>query len=478
MQIEILNLNKTYESKDKKAEPVEAIKSFSLKINSGELIGVLGPSGSGKTTLLYSLAGLTKVDSGKIYFDEENIVDLPCEKREIGFVFQNYALYPRLNVYDNISFPLINRKLRIPRIDKKVKDIKDLIRVLTQFDTLKSTVLAYTKSLDFVLTKKLYLYISRSFKVTYKIAKQIMDDYLKVIRNREKIGNIVSTYDIKLHKELGRIEEEGFTIDANHVLYKNGEMLYEERKLDKDEIDQKVVDALKMVSLYEKINSNISELSGGEKQRVAIARALIKSPKLLLLDEPLSNLDASLKENTRNEIRRIQKETGITTIMVTHDQEDAINMCDRIVLMNKGRNAQFGTYQEIFENPNSLFTAEFLGSGSSVSFEGEVNKKRVYINGKKVFTVNKLENQKIRILIRNDAFNLAVSGSTKERIVFNVSKLYQKKLDKFAEVNLEGQDDKKYTLRINDCEELKLGLNSFNINKEKIFLFNDLGERL
>ncbi len=193
-----------------------AVNNLNVTIEDGTLAGLLGPSGCGKSTTLYMIAGLERPTSGRIYFGDEDVTDLPPEKRGIGLVFQNYALYPHMTVRQNIMFPLENAK--VPKAE------------------------------------------------ALKIAQEMAD-----------------------------------LVQIGHLM------------------DRKP-----------------GELSGGQQQRVAIARAIAKKPRVLLLDEPLSNLDARLRLETREEIRRIQQETGITTIFVTHDQEEAMSITDSIVLMKDG----------------------------------------------------------------------------------------------------------------------------------------------
>ena len=220
----------------------KAVDNFSCELPDGHLICLLGPSGCGKSTLLNMLCGILPPTEGKIFFDKEDITSLPPDQRNIGMVFQNYALYPHLTVLENISFPL-----EIKKIPKKER-----------------------------------------FQKAEEIAKLV------------KVDNLLKRYP--------------------------------------------------------------SELSGGQQQRVAIARALIKQPKILLMDEPLSNLDARLRLEMREEIRRIQQKTGITTVFVTHDQEEAMSISDSIVLMKNGVLVQQGLSQDLYNNPNCSFVAEFLGN--------------------------------------------------------------------------------------------------------------------
>ena len=221
MKIVLQNLTKRYPNRNKKIkEDVIAVNNFNFEIPDGQLIGLLGPSGCGKSTTLNMICGLEKPTSGKIFFGDDDVTDLPPENRGVGMVFQSYALYPHLTVLQNIMFPMENLK-------GKDKMTKEAMRA--------------------------------------------------------------------------RAEE-----------------------------------AARMVQIDQLLERKPSELSGGQQQRVAIARALVKVPRVLLLDEPLSNLDARLRLQTREEIRRIQRETGVTTVFVTHDQEEAMSISDLIVVMEAG----------------------------------------------------------------------------------------------------------------------------------------------
>ncbi|WP_431030418.1 ABC transporter ATP-binding protein [Lysinibacillus sp. LZ02] len=229
------------ENVTKKFGNVLGVSELNLAIQPGEFFTFLGPSGCGKTTTLRMIAGFYYPTTGKVYFDQQDVTTLQPNKRNIGMVFQNYALFPHMTVDENIAFGLEVRKMPKPAIKQKVDRIRSLVH-LTE---------------------------------------------------------------------------------------------YSHRK--------------------------INELSGGQQQRVALARALVIEPDILLLDEPLSNLDAKLREETRVEIKRIQSELGVTTIYVTHDQTEAMSMSDRIMVMEAGVVKQIGTPQEIYHQPNNRFVATFIG---------------------------------------------------------------------------------------------------------------------
>lgn len=181
-------------------------------------------------------------------------------------------------------------------------------------------------------------------------------------------------------------------------------------KLTKDEMKEKAMEAARLVQIEKLVDRKPGELSGGQQQRVAIARALVKMPRVLLLDEPLSNLDARLRLQTREEIRRIQKETGITTVFVTHDQEEAMSISDRIVVMKDGVVQQTGRPQEVYENPVNLFVARFLGTPQINLFEGRVEKGQLLIGEEAVLSVRGVEDQPLTVGIRPEGFLLQEDG--------------------------------------------------------------------
>ena len=233
--LEIQNVTVRYDNN------FEAVKKANFTVGQGEFFTLLGPSGCGKTTMLRAIAGFETVSAGKILIDGHDIANLTPEEREIGFVFQNYALFPSMSVYDNIAFGLKVRKLRKPEIKNKVENIAELI------------------------------------------------------------------------------------------------------------------------GITEHLQKKISQISGGQQQRVAIARALVTEPKLLLMDEPLSNLDAKLRVSMRSEIKRIQQQLGIEAVYVTHDQEEAMAISDQIAVFHQGNIEQIDSPQAIYHNPQTIFTAQFVG---------------------------------------------------------------------------------------------------------------------
>lgn len=296
MKIILQNLTKKFPNANRKIkEDVVAVNDFNFEIPDGKLIGLLGPSGCGKSTTLNLICGLTQPTSGRIYFGDDDVTDLPPERRGVGMVFQNYALYPHLTVRQNIMFPL---------------------------------------------------------------------------------GNLKG-----------------------------------DKKLSKDEMEKRALEAAKLVQIDALMDRKPAELSGGQQQRVAIARALVKIPRVLLLDEPLSNLDARLRLQTREEISRIQKKTGITTIFVTHDQEEAMSISDMIVVMRDGVVQQIGRPQEVYDDPKNLFVANFLGTPPINIFSGRVENEKLIIGDEEVLTVKGAPDGEVHVGIRPEGFILSEGGT-------------------------------------------------------------------
>ena len=241
-----MSISLAYEEVDKifpGKHPVHALKRISFRIEPGELFCLLGPSGCGKTTLLRCTAGLERITRGRILYDNLDVTHVPPRRRELGMVFQSFALYPHMNVYENVAFGLRVRKLPEEEIRKRVHTVMELVGM-------------------------------------------------------------------------------------SEVLERN---------------------------------PSPTALSGGQQQRIAIARSLVYNPKILLLDEPFANLDAKLRRYMRAEVRKIQKAAGVTAIFVTHDQEEAMAIGDRLAIMKDGYVKQIGTADDIYRLPNSLFVANFIG---------------------------------------------------------------------------------------------------------------------
>lgn len=258
-------------------------------------------------------------------------------------------------------------------------------------------------------------------------------------------------------------------------------------KLSKDVMLEKAYEAARLVQIDELMDRKPSELSGGQQQRVAIARALVKMPRVLLLDEPLSNLDARLRLQTREEIKRIQRETGITTVFVTHDQEEAMSISDMIVVMKKGVIQQIGKPQDVYDSPVNLFVARFLGTPPINVFTGSVEGGKLVVNGEKVLDMPGVADQKVYVGIRPEGFiynpngemtcsltNVEVMGRDVSIISTNPASINIDISD--GKDKKEGEEEQKVAIRsiIDADTQINLGAQEvkFSLKKNKVFIFN------
>lgn len=282
--LELRNITKDYDGQ-------VVLKGISLNIKEGEFVTLLGPSGCGKSTTLRIIAGLESPNNGELYFQGDNLLTVPVYKRQINTVFQNYALFPHFNVFDNIAYGL------------------------------------------------------------------------------------------------------GF----------------KDKKLSKNEIKKQVKEYLDLVNLPGYEDKKIDQLSGGEKQRVAIARALINKPKILLLDEPMAALDIKLRKKMQIELKKIQQEIGITFVLVTHDQEEALTLSDRVIVLSSGQIQQIGTPEDIYNEPENLWTAQFVGESNIIDNAVFIKDYKVKIDNKEFACVDRGfgENQEnIDIVIRPEDIDI------------------------------------------------------------------------
>ena len=564
MEIRIKDLTKIFPGDARKnIRDTIAVKDMNFTVDDGTLVGLLGPSGCGKSTTLYMISGLQTPTSGEVWFGDQEVTNLSPEKRGIGLVFQNYALYPHMTIYKNIEFPLTNLQVEIPLVtffdftlkyeyQMKKRDVLD--GILKSVDSLCKRIglnkkqFAISSSLEEnklrieVLLKNVAPASKDLFKENFpkiieanlvsedekqtsealfdstvratvnKIGEHesidltfksrlgkdfdlpMMDETINKVKNAIKpIGNpgeivisrgkrgfdLVARVKSLLHSRLNECvnaisssvdmespiyfvsnvvnkENENFVrnyfkkhnlkitdlklyYDKEHtkIYFKlhrtsteNAKAVMDElarelelseveldtaqavahRKLTKEERRDIVFDTAKLVQVDEYLQRKPNQLSGGQQQRVAIARALVKHPRVLLLDEPLSNLDARLRLQTREEIRRIQQETGITSVFVTHDQEEAMSISDKIVVMKLGEMQQMGAPQAVYNSPANLFVAQFLGTPPINVFRGFVKDGKIYVGDDCVGNASGVENKDVFVAIRPEGFILAKDG--------------------------------------------------------------------
>ena len=364
--IKISNLEKVYPN------GVKAVYNFNLDINKNEFIVFVGPSGCGKSTTLRMIAGLEDITKGELYLDGVYSNYKPSKDRNVAIVFQSYALYSQMNVFENIAFPLTVNQYSYPVIDKKLVAYRDILKILTSISA-ESIKLALTEASDRRNTNvEPEVYLAKKLDMTYLGAKKLLSyDLLKSENVSQRIEELKTLIEKNVSDRLSEIATEGKSVNENsEYVDENGQTLYELRKLTKYEIQDRVFQAAEMLDLGSYLNRKPKELSGGQMQRVALGRAIVKHAPIFLLDEPLSNLDARLRATMRAEIVRLHKRINTTSIYVTHDQTEAMTMADRIVVMSKGFIQQIDTPKEIYENPCNLFVAKFVGTPSINILDG------------------------------------------------------------------------------------------------------------
>ena len=317
-----------------------AVKDFSMEINDGEFIVFVGPSGCGKSTTLRMIAGLEEISGGELYMDDRLVNDVDAKDRDIAMVFQSYALYPHLSAYDNIAFGLKMRKTPTPRLDEQGNQIVGI-------DDKK---------------------IAELGKKLKKLHKQQAAATKSAAQCEEK--------DVSYYKEKKELIAKHIA-DAEKDLeyYKSTEVpLFNYVHMSKQEIDDKVQWAAGILGIEELLDSKPSEMSGGQRQRIALGRAMVRGPKVFLLDEPLSNLDAKLRTAMRAEIVKLHNQLKTTFIYVTHDQIEAMTMGTRIVVMKLGVIQQIDTPTNLFDYPINKFVAGFIGTPQMNFFDVEIKR--------------------------------------------------------------------------------------------------------
>ena len=625
MEIRIKDLTKIFPGDARKnIRDTIAVKDLNFNVDDGTLVGLLGPSGCGKSTTLYMISGLQTPTSGEVWFGDQEVTNLSPEKRGIGLVFQNYALYPHMTIYKNIEFPLTNLQVEIPLVtffdftlnyeyQMKKRDVLDGIlksvdslckRVglnKKQFqitsslegENLKLTILLknvapasknlfvdnFPKIIDAKLTNVEEVQTSEALfdstvratvnkigeketiDLTFKsrLGKDFdlpkMDDTIRAIREAIKpIGNpgeivisrgkrgfdLVARVKSLLHSRLQEcfqaisnsvpmedaryfvsnvvnVENQKFVRDffkkhnlkitdmklyydkehtkiyfklhrtstetAKQVMDELAEQLelsditldtaqaIAHRKLTKEERRDIVYDTAKLVQVDEYLERKPNQLSGGQQQRVAIARALVKHPRVLLLDEPLSNLDARLRLQTREEIRRIQQETGITSVFVTHDQEEAMSISDKIVVMKLGEMQQMGAPQEVYNSPANLFVAQFLGTPPINVFKGAVKDGKIYVGEDCVGEAKGIKDQEVSVAIRPEGFVLA---NEKDKDVLHAECEMIQVMGRDISVVAKNELCTKPTFKaiISADDKVSPGKVAFKVKPHKVFIFD------
>lgn len=340
--LELQNITKIYPNGTK------AVNETSLNIENGEFVVFVGPSGCGKSTLLRMIAGLEDIDDGVIKIEDKVINKISPADRDIAMVFQNYALYPHMNVYKNLSYGLKNRKVPKSVIEQKVQEIASLLQI----------------------------------------------------------------EDLLFRKP--------------------------------------------------------SELSGGQRQRVAMGRAIIREPKVFLFDEPLSNLDAKLRQQMRLEIRKLHKKLNITSIYVTHDQIEAMTLADRIVVMNKGSIEQVGTPHEIYNNPQTLFVAKFMGTPPMNIFLSKIVDDSIDFFGNLIKLNSKIDDDEVYVGIRAEDISLH-EGKDTIKLHIKIELIERLGRENLIYTTIDGSQ---LTLKTNDSINENLSSVDIYIDRKNFYFFD------
>lgn len=484
MEIRIKHLTKAFPSRNPKKNPEEtiAVNDFNLDIKDGELLGLLGPSGCGKSTTLYMISGLKTPTSGEIWFGDSDVTNLTPEKRGIGLVFQNYALYPHMSIYDNVKFPLTNLRVKTSLKAKKIVDNNTIIDLLenhlTEIQQFLDEAVFNGKISKEIFVKKMVFHFHIFTSLAYRIYRFGFQG-LSGSELETKVNEAISSLKEQNEKEKTKIEKSGCSINEKlEIIGKDGQATIQTRKLNNDEIDSLVQETARLVQIDEYLERKPSELSGGQQQRVAIARALVKKPRVLLLDEPLSNLDARLRLQTREEIRRIQRETGITTIFVTHDQEEAMSISDRIVVMKLGVKMQEGEPQEVYRNPKNLFVAKFLGTPPINVFEGEIQDGSLYIGDEKIVSsADFQENKPVYVGIRPEGFLCDEHTSEKQKVLtLNVDAIQTMGRDISLICSHKDFIGQNIKIIVDSDIQANVGTMKFGIRSSKLYVFDHESE--
>ena len=339
-----------------------AVDDLDLVIENNSFVTLLGPSGCGKTTTLRMIAGLETPTSGRItigdqvVFDSEQGINVPANKRKVGFLFQNYALWPNMTVYDNIAFGLSNVKEELPTVDFESKNAARLAEILENPGEVVKILEDCRDKKGKIDEKKAYIKLIDAFTLSIYTAKKLYGYHLE--QGKDMSGEIAS---LRAKVDSARKSQ---TLNENFEVMQNGQVVTQVRKLSKEEIDLAVRRVSRIVKIGMFMDRYPAELSGGQQQRVAIARTLAPKPTVLFMDEPLSNLDAKLRLEMRYELQRLHVETGSTFVYVTHDQMEAMTLATQICLINNGVLQQYDAPLTVYNRPNNLFVADFVGNPS------------------------------------------------------------------------------------------------------------------
>lgn len=464
--LQLVNVNKTYD------DGFIAVKDFNITIDKGEFVTLLGPSGCGKTTMLKIIGGFEDPTRGKILYNGIDIKDMPITDRPTSTVFQDYALFPNMTVLQNIEYGL--KLIRTPldnvpsnvhtqsqaiykeaekKASKEIVDIgkkrsslkKEINKLISKYN--KNPILkeiANMRRPEYLATlDELYKQLDDKYGEDYESKITLKTKFLDIFNSAFSLFRI--PYQFRLSaKEMNEIEKEIYTLkkwyrykrpiddkldrlnekyndlDYSISYWENYPDIKKEafekknitRRLNKEEIAQRAANVIKLVGLEGKEKNYPSDLSGGMQQRVALARSIVIEPEILLLDEPLGALDAKVRKQLQNEIKRLHKELGLTFILVTHDQEEALMLSDKIVVMSNGKIEQVGTPNEIYDSPENLWVANFVGRANILDgiYLGKSQVGFYDVICKVANTSDFSIDEEVKIMIRPEDFDIVENG--------------------------------------------------------------------
>ena len=426
--LSLRHIYKVYQGKTKKVKKKDAnavkrtgdflaVRDFNMEIEDGEFIVFVGPSGCGKSTTLRMIAGLEEITVGELYIGDRLVNDVEPKDRDIAMVFQNYALYPHMTAGENIAFGLKLRKNPVPKLDENGNpvfaiDKKRISEVKRNLKTVKAEMRYEDENAVWRLfntrTEAVCSEFADNVALLKEKKKELISAYtaaVKVIKleyagkiegeiqaARETAGTAASACGVNL-EDVAESEIKSALLLRKSKLEKDLEyyentpvQMYDYKHIPKEEIEKKVNWAAEVLGVKELLDIRPKEMSGGQRQRIALGRAMVRDPKVFLLDEPLSNLDAKLRTTMRSEIVKLHNELKTTFIYVTHDQIEAMTMGTRIVVMKLGVVQQIDTPINLFDYPANKFVAGFIGTPQMNFFDVKIKKcgaklKTVFADG-------------------------------------------------------------------------------------------------
>lgn len=487
------------EDDGKRSGDFVAVKDFNMEIQDGEFIVFVGPSGCGKSTTLRMIAGLEEITGGELFIGDNLVNDIDAKDRDIAMVFQSYALYPHMTSYQNIAFGLKIRKIPVEKktengepvleIDnKKVRELKSKLKTVCgdlRYAEDGEVRLYFKKYIDECKTAVKELKSDKANADAQKIRD--MQERLTALKNAQK--NIIAAMHTgeaeKLEEAKATARELGVNadeipdsevklglrqrkakIESDLAYYSSTPVqAYTYKHMPKELIDEKVKWAAEILGITELLDVKPSEMSGGQRQRIALGRAMVRGPKVFLLDEPLSNLDAKLRTTMRSEIVKLHNQLKTTFIYVTHDQIEAMTMGTRIVVMKLGVIQQIDTPTNLFDYPENKFVAGFIGTPQMNFFDVTVKKagsklETTFANGQKIsYSLAKLrtidkkyldgEEHELTLGVRGENISVKKDGLdatvTIKEVLGNTTQLF---------IKIDG-DDKDYIVCVPDRNDMQ-----------------------